>query len=51
MTFDEVNTRIDQPMEQDIHRGIRGEYRIPWVDQFFYYMIEFCLVSNWLKST
>jgi hypothetical protein len=22
MTFDEVNTRIDQPMEHDIHRGI-----------------------------
>ena len=22
MTFDEVNTRIDQPMEKDIHRGI-----------------------------
>ena len=25
MTFDEVNTRIDQPMEHDIHRGIRIE--------------------------
>ena len=24
MTFDEVNTRIDQPMEHDIHRGSRG---------------------------
>ena len=24
MTFDEVNTRNDQPMEHDIHRGIRG---------------------------
>lgn len=24
MTFDEVNTRIDQPMEHDIHRGIRN---------------------------
>ena len=23
MTFDEVNSRIDQPMEHDIHRGIR----------------------------
>jgi hypothetical protein len=22
MTFDEVNTRIGQPMEHDIHRGI-----------------------------
>ena len=22
MTFDEVNTRIDQPMEHDMHRGI-----------------------------
>ena len=21
MTFDEMNTRIDQPMEHDIHRG------------------------------
>jgi hypothetical protein len=28
-----VNTRIDQPMEHDIHRGIRGEYHVPWVDQ------------------
>jgi len=35
MTFDEVNTRIDQPMEHDIQRGIRGEY-IPWVDQSLY---------------
>ena len=33
MTFDEVNTRIDQPMEHDIHRG---EYHIPWVDQSLY---------------
>ena len=24
MTFDEVNTRIDQPMEHDIPRGIRA---------------------------
>jgi hypothetical protein len=24
MTFDEVNTRIDQPMEHDINRGIRA---------------------------
>ena len=23
MTFDEMNTRIDQPMEHDIHRVIR----------------------------
>ena len=23
MTFDEVNTRINLPMEHDIHRGIR----------------------------
>ena len=44
MTFHEVNTQIDQPMEHDIHRGIRGEYRVPWVDQslyspkLFYYM-------------
>ena len=22
MTFDEVNTRIDQPMEHDIHLGV-----------------------------
>jgi hypothetical protein len=22
ITFDEVNTRIDQPVEHDIHRGI-----------------------------
>jgi hypothetical protein len=36
MTFDEVNTRIDQPMEHDIHRGIGGEYHVPWVDQSLY---------------
>ena len=36
MTFDEVNTRIDQPMEHDIDRGIRGEYHVPWVDQSLY---------------
>jgi hypothetical protein len=24
MTFDEVNTRIDQPMKHDIHRGIQS---------------------------
>jgi hypothetical protein len=28
MTFDEVNTRNDQPMEQDIHRGIRAGYHV-----------------------
>jgi hypothetical protein len=32
MTFDEVNTRIDQPMEHDL----RGEYHVPWVDQSLY---------------
>ena len=26
MTFDEVSTRIDQPMDQDIHRGIRVDF-------------------------
>jgi hypothetical protein len=36
MTFDEVNTRNDQPMEHNIHRGIRGEYHVPWVDQSLY---------------
>jgi hypothetical protein len=41
MTFDEVNTRIDQPMEHDIHRGIRGEYHVPWVDQSLYLLITF----------
>jgi len=39
MTFDEVNTRINQPMEHDIHRGIRGEYHVPWVDQSFNYTL------------
>jgi hypothetical protein len=29
-TFHEVNKRIDQPMEQDIHRDIQGEYHVPW---------------------
>jgi hypothetical protein len=33
MTFDGVDTRIVQPMEHDIHRGIRGEYHVPWVDR------------------
>ena len=36
MTFDEVNTRIVQPMEHAIHRGIRGEYHVPWDDQSLY---------------
>jgi hypothetical protein len=36
MTFDEVNTRIDQPMGHDIHRGIRDEYHVPWFDQSLY---------------
>ena len=38
MTFHEVNTRIDQPMEHDIHRGIQGEYHdhVPWVDRSLY---------------
>jgi hypothetical protein len=36
MTFHEVNTRIDQPMEHDIHRGILSEYHVPWVDQSLY---------------
>ena len=36
MTFHEVNTRFDQPMEHDIHRVIRGEYHVPWVDQSLY---------------
>ena len=37
ITFDEVNTRFDQTMENDIHRGIRGEYPVPWVDQSLYH--------------
>jgi hypothetical protein len=38
MTFHEVNIRIDQSMEHDIHRGRvrRGEYHVPWVDQSLY---------------
>ena len=38
MTFHEVNTRLDQPMEHDIHRGRLGrvEYYVPWVDQSLY---------------
>jgi hypothetical protein len=38
MTFHEVNTRIDQAMEHDIHRGRLGrcEYHVPWVDQSLY---------------
>jgi hypothetical protein len=38
MTFHEVNTRIDQPMKHDIHRGCLGrvEYHVPWVDQSLY---------------
>jgi hypothetical protein len=29
MTFHEVNARIDQSMEHDLHQGIRGEYHVP----------------------
>jgi hypothetical protein len=36
MSFDEVNTRIDQPMEHDSHRGIRGKYHVSCVDQSLY---------------
>ena len=32
----QMNTRIDQPLEHDIHRGILGEYHVPWVDQSLY---------------
>jgi len=34
MTYHEVNTRIDQPMGHDFHRGRfgRGEYHVPWVE-------------------
>jgi hypothetical protein len=33
-----VNTRIDQPMEHDIHlgQGGLGEYHVPWVEQSLY---------------
>jgi hypothetical protein len=31
-----VNTRIDQPMEHDIHLGCLGEYHVLWVDQSVY---------------
>ena len=33
-----MNTRIGQPMEQDIHlsRNGLGQYRVPWVDQSLY---------------
>jgi hypothetical protein len=39
-----VNTKIDQPVEHDIHLGRnglgeyhgRGEYHVPWVDQSLY---------------
>ena len=33
-----MNTRFDQPMEHDIHRGRdgRGEFHDPWVDQSLY---------------
>ena len=38
MTFHEVNTRIDQAMEHDIHQGLEGigEYHVPSVDQSLY---------------
>jgi hypothetical protein len=36
MTFHEVNTRIEKPMEHDIHRGIQGKYHASWVDQSLY---------------
>jgi len=31
-----VNTRIDQPMEHDIHLGCFGEYHVTWVDRSLY---------------
>ena len=36
MTFDEVNTRIDEPIEHDIYRCIQDEYHVPWIDQSLY---------------
>jgi hypothetical protein len=66
MTFHEVNTRIDQPMEHDIHRGIRGEYHVPWVDQSLYsqskvvanhHRVKFCqrlircVLTNYFRYT
>ena len=38
MIFHQMKTRIDQPMEHEIHLGRRGrgEYHVPWVDQTLY---------------
>ena len=32
----QVNTRIDQPLEHDILRGIPSEYHASWVDLSLY---------------
>jgi hypothetical protein len=44
-----VNTRINQPMEPDIHLGCHGEYHVPRVDQSLYSphstLVTFCALN------
>jgi hypothetical protein len=42
MTYDEVNTRIDQPMEHDIHRGTE----VSEVNIMFHGLINPCIHRN-----
>ena len=48
MTFDEVNTRIDQPMEYDIHLGIRGEYLLLLHSINASLFPEYCRIENYI---
>jgi hypothetical protein len=43
MTFDVVNTRIDQPMEHDIHRGMMAPSE---VNIMFHGLINPCIHRN-----
>jgi hypothetical protein len=49
MTFSEVNTRIYQPMEHDIHRG-RVEYHVSWVDRVMLcHRLIRCVLTNYFR--
>jgi hypothetical protein len=48
MTFDKVNTRIDQPMEHDIHLGIRGEYLLLLHSINASLFPEYCRIENYI---
>jgi hypothetical protein len=46
-----VNTRIDQPMEHDIHLRCLGEYHVPWVDQSLYSPHRKSSIVYWYYNT